>query len=244
MITLQSTPAQIRKELDQDEKRANYWFIKQHHGEKGYNQWRMEQCRKLWNSTEKELFSEPVEYNSPNGNRWLAYEHTSRDGQGGCYTFNYCVMYYETVGSVGAYVRMDAEDRTLGKTIPGCIHFTPHFFQRFAERLGLEYRSRAMMLRFIQLAHHHILKDKPTRDGYKNKEIVMRYPASYAFGTMRDVDGYRMVTVRTFMPTTMMTPKKKRELQEYGEFSDNAIELLEREHLNSISKEIHIPMLK
>ena len=61
---------------------------------------------------------------------------------------------------------------------------------------------------------------------------------------MRDVDGYRMVTVRTFMPTTMMTPKKKRELQEYGEFSDNAIELLEREHLNSISKEIHIPMLK
>ncbi|MBQ2003275.1 MAG: hypothetical protein II240_08280 [Bacteroidaceae bacterium] len=79
MITLKSTPAQIRKELDEDEKRANWWFIKSHHGENGYHKWRTEQCRKLWGSNKKEMFSEPVEYISPNGNRWLAYEHTSRD---------------------------------------------------------------------------------------------------------------------------------------------------------------------
>lgn len=242
MITLNSTPAQIRKELDDDEKRANYWFIKKHHGENGYNKWRTDQCRKLWESTEKELFSEPVEYKSPNGNRWLAYEHTSRDGHGGCYTFCYCVMYYETIGSVGAYVRMDSEDTETCEMMPGCIHFTSHFFQRFAERLGLEYRSRAMMLRFLQLAHHHLIKDKPAREGYKDREIVMRYPASYAFGTIRDVDGYKMITVRTFLPVTMLTPNKKRELQEYGEFSDQAIEFLERDRLKKMSKEIHVPI--
>lgn len=240
MITLKSTPAQIRKELDEDEKRANWWFIKSHHGEKGYHKWRTEQCRKLWESNKKELFSEPVEYHSTNGNRWLAYEHTSRDGHGGIFTFCYCVMYYETMGSVGAFTRMDSEDRKTGIPMPGCIHFTSHFFQRFAERMQLEYRSRAMMLRFIQLAHHHLIKEKPTRDGFKDKEIVMRYPASYAFGSMRDVDGYRMVTVRTFLPVTMLTPTKKRELQEYGEFSDKVMNFVEREYLKENSKDIHL----
>ena len=80
MITLQTLPAQIRRELDEDEKRANYWFVKQHHGERSYDRWRTEQCQRLLNSFEKELYSDPVEYISPNGNRWLAYEHTTRDG--------------------------------------------------------------------------------------------------------------------------------------------------------------------
>lgn len=236
MITLNSTPAQICKELEEDEKRANYWFIKQHHGEKGYTKWRTEQCRKLWYSTDRELFSDPVEYHSPNGNRWLSYEHTSKDGEGGCYTFNYCVMYYETIGSIGAYCCTNIEDQVTEEELPGCIHYTSHFFQRFAERMGLEYRSRNMMLRFLQLAHNHIIREMPTREGYKDKEIVMRYPASYAFGTQRIVDGYQIITVRTFMPVTMLTPAKKRELQKYGEFSDNARGFIERERLKQKSK--------
>jgi hypothetical protein len=40
----------------------------------------------------------------------------------------------------------------------------------------------------------------------------------------------------------MLTPSKKRELQEYGEFSDQAIEFLERDRLNKMSKEIHVPI--
>lgn len=243
MITLQTLPTQIRRELDEDEKRANYWFVKQHHGERSYDRWRTEQCQRLLNSFEKELFSDPVEYISPNGNRWLAYEHTTRDGEGGCYTFCYCVMYYETIGSVGAYCRMELEDPDTKEMLPGCIHYTPHFFQRFAERLGLEFRSRTMMLRFLQLAHHHLIKEKNKREGYKDREIVMRFPGSYAFGSMRNVEGYNMVTVRTFLPTTMLTPTRKKELQEYGEFCDNVKDFIERERLRETSTEIHIPCL-
>lgn len=246
MITLQSTPKQIRQELDEDEKRANYWFIRQHHGERGFHKWRMDQCKRLYNQPElKELFSDPVEYKSPNGNRWLAYEHTSRDGEGGIFTFTYTVCYFETYESVGAYVRMDSESYEGDKMIPGCVFYTPHFFQRFAERLGIEYRSRAMMLRFLQLAHHHLIMDKKTnRDGFKDTEIVMRYPASYAFGTRRIVDGYQMVTVRTFLPVTMMTPTKKKELEEYGAFSDEYIGFFARERMKTASKEIHLPIYK
>ena len=246
MITLQSTPKQIRQELDEDEKKALYWFIKQKHGEKCYNNWRIEQCKRLYNQPEKkELFSEPVEYNSKNGNRWLVYEHTSRDGEGGLFTFTYSVCYFETYESVGAYVRMDAESGEDGKMIPGCIFYTPHFFQRFAERIGIEYRSRKMMLRFLQLAHHHLVMDKKKkRDGFKDIEIVMRYPASYAFGTRRIVDDYQMVTVRTFLLVTMMTPTRKKELEEYGIFSDKYMDYFAKERLKALSTEIHIPVYK
>ena len=245
MITLQSTPKEIQRELDADEVRARYWMMKHHHGEKGFNRWRNEECKRLWLSNDKEHFSEPVEYKSPNGNRWLVYEHISRDGKGGCFSFTYCVCYFETIGSVGAYVRVDCEDTEHpGMTIPGCIYYTSHFFQRFAERLGLEFRSRTMMLRFLQLAHHHLILEKPPRPGYKDREIVMKYPASYAFGTYRDVDGYRMTTIRTFLPVTMMTPAKRKELQEYGDLSDKVMDYIARERLRETSRTEYLPIYK
>lgn len=236
MLTVTSHPAQIRRELDEDERRAQYWFTKQHHGEKGLERWRREQCRRLWLSTEWEWFSEPVEYKSPNGNRWLAYEHVQRDGEGGVFSFTYCVCYFETLGSVGAIVRCDTQDPRTQERMAGCIIFTPHFFQRFAERLGLEFRSRGMMLRFLQLAHHHVIMEREPRPGFKDVEIVMKYPASYAMGSRRDVDGYRVVTVRTFLPVTMMTPAKRRELEKFGELNDKVTGELALQRMNEMTR--------
>lgn len=93
-----------------------------------------------------------------------------------------------------------------------------------------------MMLRFLQLAHHHLILEKPPRPGYKDREIVMKYPASYAFGTYRDMDGYRMTTIRTFLPVTMLSPTKRKELQEYGDLSDKVMDYVARARLNETSK--------
>lgn len=219
MLTQNSSPEQVKLELNADEKRACYWFIKQHGGEKGYNRFRTRFAMRLISSGKNEMVSDAVEYTSPHGNKWLTYEHAVKGGYIDAFTHMYCVCYFETASSYGAFVRTNGEHTVAGYS-DGCILFTPHFFSRFAERMGIEKKSRAMLLRFLQLQHHPIFLRKPARDGFTDEEVVIRYPGSYAFGSRRTVNGYEFITIRTFIPATQLSPQRKKQLIEFGEFVD------------------------
>lgn len=234
MLTLTSKIEDIRRELDEDEPRAAYWFIKAHHGEKQYERWRFQKGFDLLKTTDREWTSEPVEYLSRNGNRWMSYEHISKDGEGGVYTFLYSICWFETIGSVGCWVRSETLDGQQG-----CIHFTTHFFLRFAQRLRLDPNidRRQMLLRFMAIQHHPLLLQLPPREGYKDTEFAIRYPGSWAFGSMKEHKGYRMITVRTYLTHPELNPARKKQLEKFRKLADDYAHELELASMKEKSKE-------
>lgn len=239
MLNANSLPEQVHREYHEDVVKAEYWFKKAHHGEKAYYKWKIQMAQQLGRDLyRREIYSDPVEYLSKNGNHWLSYEHISKDGEGGCFTIPYSIMYYETVASVGAYVEVGYDDD--GKRRTGYIHFTPHFFLRFAERLEIPNTRKELMLRFMRIVHVYLMLEKPPRPGYKDAEFALRYPDSYAFGSYRDFKDFRLVTVRTFYTEASLPPSKKKWLSEYAKLHDMSIQDIQIDMFNRNSKRIEI----
>lgn len=246
MLNSQSTIDEIREALETEKKKSNYWFIKQHHGEKQYAKWRNRFCSDLYRSSigpiygmldgsylissgKPYIISDPVFYEAPSGNHWMSYERATRDAHNGAYSFTYSVAYFETAKYIGMFTPMEDEDG-----MNGCMYYTPHFFMRFVTRLGLRNQDmKDVMRKFISMRHTEIILRLGKKRGHNEEQIAIKYPGSFGLGSYTEKDGYFMVTVRTFLPEKDMTPQRLHHLKRLGMVTDEEIRKLDIANMES-----------
>lgn len=231
MLNSASTYKEVKAVFEAEQQKARYWFVKQHHGEDAYTKWRTRLCAQLYNPLrpyEPHVISDPVFYNPPSGNRWMIYERAFRDGKGGAFSNGYSVCFFETVESIGAYIPVQS---SKGK--PGCMYYTPHFFRRLRERLELSNDDNIdLMMKFVSLHHSECiqrLKDTPKRQN----QIALYYPGSFGFGTYLSYKDFEMITVRTFLPRTMLSPQRLAHLKAAGMITEDDLQEMDRINLGN-----------
>ena len=208
MINL-STPNNILfKELMADKDKSFYWLKKKNGGDKSYE--KMRDALLLKAKREKHnVISDVIEYRSANGNRWMTYECARyyKDADTS-YTMPYAFCFYETLGSVGAFVPVkigltheDGED--------AIVIFTSHFFMQMSERLGLGYRSPEMVRAFHEFIPQFLLGTyKDEEDEYSTK-LIVRLPGSIGWGFKREGEE-QVFEVRTFLSDVQLNGKQRR----------------------------------
>jgi hypothetical protein len=219
MINLSTPSEQLLKELLSDTVKAEYWLKKQYHGEKGYQRM-LDELELKCAKTRKNQKSDIVEYKSPTGNRWLVYAFCR------CYakaevakttTVSFC--YYETLGSIGAFfINYDKYD--IDYLHPVVIIFTSHFFQRFCERLGIEYRSRAMVQRFCEVIPGYLIYTYKEKDKNGHIRVDVRLPGSIGRGIMRSEKGALVYEIRSYLTDKQLSKAQLRETEELRRLGD------------------------
>lgn len=206
MINLSTPSQELLKELLSDYTKADYWLTKKLGGIKKQKELGDELCYECLQEKKELAVSEPIEYISPNGNRWLMYVSARRCNDHFYVTpLGFC--YYETYGSIGAFVptQCGSEDTNA------CLIFTSHFFLRMCSRLGVKARSRAMVKRFVEYMAGMVVSYRG--EGVHGKhEVDVRLPASIGRGRMRD-DCDKVIEINTFLKDTELTKKQRKETE-------------------------------
>ena len=204
MINLSTPSQELLSELLSDYKKADYWLTKKLGGIKKQKEVGDSLCKLCLYQNKELAVSEPIEYISPNGNRWLMYIST-RKYKDHFYTTPLGFCYYETYGSIGAFVptQCGSEDANA------CLIFTSHFFLRMCDRLGIKVRSREMVKRFVEYMAGMVVSYRG--EGVHGKhEVDVRLPASIGRGRMRD-DCDKVIEINTFLKDTELTKKQQKE---------------------------------
>lgn len=210
MINLSTPSQELLNELLSDYKKADYWLTKKLGGMKKQKELGDSLC-KLCLYQKKELaVSEPIEYISPNGNRWLMYIST-RKYKDHFYTTPLGFCYYETYGSIGAFVPTQCGSEQAN----ACLIFTSHFFLRMCSRLGIKARSRDMVKRFVEYMAGMVVSYRG-EGAHAKHEVDIRLPASIGRGRMRD-DCDKVVEINTFLKDAELTRKQREETKELRE---------------------------
>lgn len=219
MVNLSTPSEQMLKELLADAEKAEYWLRKHYHGDKGYDRMCQELAERCALTRENQK-SDIIEYKSANGNRWLVYAFCRYYGDAGLVrttVVSFC--YYETLGSIGAffigYDKFDTEAR-----FPTITIFTSHFFQRFCARLGIEYRSRAMVQRFCEVIPGYLIYPYKERNKEGHIRVDVRLPGSLGRGIMRSEKGAQVFEIRSYLTDKQLTKSQLRETEEVRRLGD------------------------
>lgn len=209
MINYKTPADELIRELTDEERKAVFWLKKHYHGEKGYERMRDDLISECYNKR-KTVTSEVVEYVSPHGNRWMAFECCQYYKKAnGANTTPMAFCYYETYGSVGAYLLGRSSYDMTGQGMM-VLHFTNHFFLRFCQRLGVEMRSRWMVQRFVEVIPGFLIGNNGVDDSGRMKFDV-RLPASIGRGVMyKDAP---VIEIRTYITDPELNSKQLRETE-------------------------------
>lgn len=204
MINLSTPNKEMLAELKEDYRRADYWIKKTVGGEKKLQELCMQLLQEYY-KTGKMQVSDPIEYISPNGNRWLMFVRTCKVGnQVAPLSTGFC--YYETYGSIGAFMLMGSKS-VADKD--GVVIFPSHFFQRLDEKLGLGIRSREVVKRFVEMIDNMIIQYKGDSDKRRD-EVEVSFFDSVWRGRLRDGDRH-FVELNTFIPHKQLSSKAQLE---------------------------------
>lgn len=203
MINLQSSNKQILDELFAEQNKALYWLIKKNGGQKSYEKMRDRILLEAM-SLKKDVFTEGVEYISPNGNRWMVFECASYypDARA-ANTHTYAFCFYKTLGGMGVFVPVrisDSEQKAV-------LIFTSHFFKRMEERLGIQYDSPKMLFRFhLNIAKMILQYNK------EDNNIQIRMPDAIGLGVMKKGEGF-IFEVRTILSDYQLNNRQLRKTE-------------------------------
>ena len=216
MINLSTPSKELLDELLSDYKKADYWLTKQLGGLKKQKELGDNLCLKCLKECKELAVSEPVEYISPKGNRWFMYV-SARRYKDHFYTTPLGFCYYETYGSVGAFVPTQCGSENAN----ACVIFTSHFFLRMCSRLNIKVRSRDMVKRFVEYMAGMVLSYRGEGTHAKH-EVDVRLPASIGRGRMRD-DCDKVIEINTFLKDTELTRKQQKETKALRECASKVI---------------------
>ena len=144
MINLNTPSDELWNTLSDEHEKAKYWMIKQFGGEKRYEAMRDKLLRRCAYG-QHSMASDVVYYTSRSGNRWICFENAIYyPDTFASNSMPTCFCYYETASSLGLFMPgFDADSEMNSVMI-----FTPHFFQRYAERMGIEGDKKELLLKF------------------------------------------------------------------------------------------------
>lgn len=210
MITLSSTPSQMRLEMEQDLKKLAYWQRKGFNS-KEYRKAYLSANKRAKETGEWQMVGEPHEWKSGNGNRWYYQNAVMREPiSGEMRDTALMFVYYETYGSVGAFVpafNPYVDDMAIDDAP---IVFTSHFFLRYCERMGLKMRSRDMVMAFInEQARFDVKGLRDGKGGFKGISVQLQNGVGRGVEVREGCD--TAWEVRTFIPYKMLTRKQRRE---------------------------------
>lgn len=203
MINLSTPTDTLLKEIQEDYRKALYWLNK-----KQTKRQQMEEAMKVATVMRKSdtpvAMGDSVEYISPNGNKWLLYSlYEHRDNSRRVIDVGFC--YYETYGSIGAFVPMG----DISGTNKTCLVFTSHFFLRMCDRLGIPYRSREVIKEFSRQLTGILVNYRG--DGIHGRdEIDVYLEAGIGRGRFRNGDE-RVIEVKTFLRHEELTSKQRKD---------------------------------
>lgn len=205
MINL-STPTDIMfRELMADKEKSFYWLSKKMGGEKKYEKMRDELLLAAKRDKQNKI-SDVIEYRSANGNRWMTYECARyyKDANTS-YTIPYAFCFYETLGSVGAFVpvKIGLSQETGEDAV---LIFNSHFFYQMCERLNIGFRTPQMARAFHEFIPSLLMETYMDEGRMK---LLVRLPGSIGFGFKMPGDA-PVFEVRTFLKDTQLNSKQQK----------------------------------
>lgn len=216
MINLSTSSDELWRVLPEEHDKAVYWMKKHFGGEKSYEKMRDELLRRCV-SESKPLISEIIDYTSKEGNHWVVFEQSTYYPESmGSFCMPVAMCYYETAASLGVfsigYTHINGVDRANS-----IIIYTPHFFQRYAERMNIEGGPRDILVKYLEMANSFSISPMPSDDG--QKKIIIRIPGCTCHGIMRE-DGRDVYEVRTILTDEQLSYKQSRETKKVREMGD------------------------
>ena len=217
MLTFNSTLGEIRRVFMEEEPKAIYWLKKRYQGEKGFER----ECQRLANvcyhKYKNGISGDLTRYNAKGGNEWLTWIKVQRNSRGEALAMPLAVVYFETAEFMGVISNTHSTDGRTGETRRGYTIYTPHFFQRVHQRLGVDMSNRREVARnFID-----IMGMSPTRYADDDSgKFVKRLPGSWVRGGGVIEGDWFVDTVRTFYTDKTLTSAQKRDLEPFGKYID------------------------
>lgn len=224
MINLNTPSGELWNTLSEEHEKAKYWMIKQFGGEKRYEAMRdklLSRCVYKQCS----LASDVVYYTSRSGNRWICFENvTFYPDTLASNSMPTCFCFYETASSLGIFMPgFDAQSEM------NCVLIiTPHFFQRYAERMGIEGDKMQLLLKFVTSSCSYTISPLDTDDNGLEK-IVVRTSNDWTGHGIRRSGDKNVYEVRTILTDAQLSKaqtaqtERVRNLREVMEYEPEEI---------------------
>lgn len=154
-INLSTRPQDVIATLEREWQMAVDAYIEHEGGKKVYDRKQDDYLAKA-NKECKGFIPVRFFWQSPDGNKWCVFEHTTFDS-GFAYTCSYAFCYYLTVGFGGIFFKCDNTNRLTGNKSTGYICYESHFFERLHERGIYEWKGIETLIQFIADNHGNTL---------------------------------------------------------------------------------------
>lgn len=246
MINLSTPNEQLISEMFSEMNKVDYWHIKQGGGEKAVAR-QIDEYIQRRRREHRDFIGRKTEYKSPAGNRWLIFDKVARyPADLGIQVLSYKFIYYETFGSIGAFIPSWYQRRDGAPVQRSATVYTSHFFQRYCERRGIPFRSREMIQAFMLDSTSMTMQRDTDKDG--RQIFVYRMPhIGYIYGVPRQGDE-SIIEMRTFLSTENMSPTKLRKYEELARWSDSEqhqqLGLINELNMADIGKNGYVPLPK
>lgn len=213
MITITSPSEQIMREIREFQK-AIFWLKKKYHGEDGY----LRMCDELMMKSLRshcDQQSDRIEYLSPTGNRWIAFEYATYfpdDNRSESITITFC--YRQTAASIEIFVPVFEG----GNRQEAAIVYTPHFFLRYRQRGNAMISLDDIITDFVpSLTQQKLFPDKPDKKGMIRFDV--RLKGGIGRGWVRR-DCRTVYEVRSYLDDQDLTRKQLRETERTRIYGD------------------------
>ena len=154
-INLSTRPQDVIVTLEREWQMAVDAYIEHEGGKKVYDRKQDDYLAKA-NKECKGFIPVRFFWQSPDGNKWCVFEHTTFDS-GYAYTCSYAFCYYLTVGFGGVFFKVNHFNRITGEKDLGYVCYESHFFERLHERGMYEWKGVDTLILFIADNHSNTL---------------------------------------------------------------------------------------
>jgi hypothetical protein len=203
MVNLSTPSQELVAKIWAETDKAEYWHRKRFAGKTAREEL-SEKYTRIYETTGKRTFiGECSEYKSPSGNRWYVADKVRKEPEGFA-TFIVSFVYYETYESIGCFAPAWQIYDLKAPAAKGVNIFTSHFFQRYCEREGVEYKSRDMLMHFL-LDFQYIQGD-PCHDERHGDYEVWRMRRKGIIKAVRRKDCPLVMEMRTFLADKNLSP--------------------------------------
>ena len=156
----------------------------------------------------------PIEYTSSNGNHWLLLKTVDWDKR----LYDAAVVYGLTGKYMWAVAPMCFEGIWMSDADHKLMVYTPHFFQRFYERLNIEQKDRKLALRnFIMIS-----RKMPVRllsENIHNSKVLARLKGCVCYGHTQG----EAIYINTVLPETHLCENKVNSTRGFRTMSDSSV---------------------
>lgn len=150
-INLSTRPQDIIATLSKEWQMCSDAYVTHHGGREAYDK-KQDKWLRMVSTAKMSLPHNTFLWESPDGNKWCAFEHTIYDC-GYVHTCHYCFCYYETRPYCGIFFKMGHVNPHETKKVVGFICYGSHFFERLHERNIYEWKGIDTLVQFIADNH-------------------------------------------------------------------------------------------